>query len=222
MCSEYCIQVRGISIVIVSYNCMYLMQKCLESIRKHCNPKAYEIVGVDNASKDGIREWLQQQSDIKLILCDENAGFPMGCNIGVQYAESVNDIVTKNYYYMLEKYQCDIISNAESNRDALAWIEDSLLTEMKVLEINAGTGNTLARIKYICPQAEVYGVEENEKLISYGVKSIPIVNTDWRKVGILFEKGYFDFIILTRIREEEYTEVTEYFKQYLKENGRFI
>lgn len=61
---------------------MYLMQKCIESIRRYCIPDTYEIVVVDNASTDGVREWLCEQEDVMTILVDENVGFPMGCNIG--------------------------------------------------------------------------------------------------------------------------------------------
>lgn len=75
---------------------MYLMQKCIESIHLTCKTGDYEIVVVDNASTDGVREWLCEQDDIKTILLDENVGFPMACNIGVEYAEPENDIFLLN------------------------------------------------------------------------------------------------------------------------------
>lgn len=90
------LSVRKTSIIIVSYNCMYMMQKCIESIRSSCTEGTYEIVVVDNASDDGVREWLCEQDDIKVVLLDENVGFPMGCNIGVQYSEPENDILLLN------------------------------------------------------------------------------------------------------------------------------
>lgn len=85
-----------ISIVIVSYNNIYLMQKCIESIRSTCTEGTYETIVVDNASTDGVREWLSEQEDLKVILLDENVGFPMGCNIGASYAEAGNDIFLLN------------------------------------------------------------------------------------------------------------------------------
>lgn len=84
------------SIVIVSYNNMYLMQKCIESFRNTCDMNECEIIVVDNASTDGVREWLAGQEDLKVILLDENVGFPMGCNIGAQYAEPGYDIFLLN------------------------------------------------------------------------------------------------------------------------------
>lgn len=84
------------SIVIVSHNCKYLMQKCLESIRQTCSPAMYEIIVVENHSTDGIREWLVQQENDKIILLEQNVGFTIGCNIGVEYAEPNNDIFLLN------------------------------------------------------------------------------------------------------------------------------
>lgn len=362
---EYSIQVRKTSIVIVSYNCMYLMQKCLESIRKYCNSEAYEIVVVDNDSTDGVREWLQQQSDIKLILCNENAGFPLGCNIGIQYTtqendifllnndtrmtpgalfwlrmglyerndvgavgcvanycgndqqieiefplpddyiqygdkinvpcdypyeeknrlcgfammirrsvadriggmdinfspgyfddddlsvrigkegyrmvvchnafiyhagsqsfagkEGIEEIITRNLFYFLNKWNYDIITYSQPNIEAVLQLgREDKNKRIRILEIGAGSGNTLSKIKYLFPQAEVYGIEENEQAVSYGVKDIPIVVGNWRNMDIPFEKGYFDYIICTRSQSSEMREMKECFQGYLNENGAFL
>lgn len=84
------------SIVIVSYNSSDVMKNCITSIRES-NPKsAYEIVVVDNASTDGIAQWLQQQEDIIFQGNDYNAGFALACNQGVQLAQAGNDIFFLN------------------------------------------------------------------------------------------------------------------------------
>lgn len=84
------------SIVIVSYNEKDLCMNCIDSIKRN-NPKsAYEIIVVDNASKDGIREWLQEQEDITLICNKENVGFTTGCNQGIKAAQPENDVFLLN------------------------------------------------------------------------------------------------------------------------------
>lgn len=89
------------SIVILSYNIKDICVSCIESIRRN-NPKsAYEIVVVDNASTDGIREWLQDQEDITLICNEENVGFPMGCNQGIEASQARHDIFLLNNDTML-------------------------------------------------------------------------------------------------------------------------
>ena len=90
------VTVQKTAMVILSYNNMYLTQKCLESIYQNCAPDAYSIVVVDNASTDGVLDWLKEQPDILLIGCDENLGFPAGCNVGIEYADPKQDILLLN------------------------------------------------------------------------------------------------------------------------------
>lgn len=83
----------NILFVIVSYNAKRYMQECIQSIRNKLTPGSYKIAVVDNASSDGIAEWLAAQSDLLYISNEVNVGFGPGCNqavaatIGTEYAE---------------------------------------------------------------------------------------------------------------------------------------
>lgn len=70
------------AIVIVSYNSCYLMQKNIESIRNTVPRGTYRMIVVDNASTDGVRQWLAEQEDVLLVCNEENRGFPGACNQG--------------------------------------------------------------------------------------------------------------------------------------------
>jgi GT2 family glycosyltransferase/tetratricopeptide (TPR) repeat protein len=103
------------SIVILSYNQLKYTKLCVDSIRQFTAKGSYEIIVVDNHSTDGAAEWLQAQADIKLILNEENKGFPTGCNQGIAKAlgEEIlllnNDtIVTPNW---LENMKAALYSN---------------------------------------------------------------------------------------------------------------
>lgn len=74
------------SIIILSYNTLMMLQMCIESIRGFTAPGTYELIVVDNASHDGSVEWLKEQLDIKCIFNQENKGFPIGCNQGMEIA----------------------------------------------------------------------------------------------------------------------------------------
>lgn len=93
---NHSVSVNKCSFVIVSYNCKYMMEKCIESIRNTCYKDSYEIVVVDNDSDDGVREYLEKQDDVVLIKNKENVGFPKGCNIGIEYSKPSNDIFLLN------------------------------------------------------------------------------------------------------------------------------
>lgn len=82
------------SIIILNYNTLIYTQTCLASIREHT--RDYELIVIDNGSRDGSREWLQQQTDIKLVLNDYNRGFPAGCNQGLAIAEGDELLLLNN------------------------------------------------------------------------------------------------------------------------------
>lgn len=87
---------RKTSIIILTYNNLMYNNICIDSIRKYTKKDTYEIIVVDNNSTDGTREWLKEQKDIKVILNDENVGFPKGCNIGIEASSKENDILFLN------------------------------------------------------------------------------------------------------------------------------
>lgn len=104
-----------VSIVILSYNAKNMTIECIESIRKNNPSISYELVVVDNASTDGIVDWLKEQKDILLQCNEENTGFPKGCNQGIELAEKENDImllnndtiVTENALFWLRMALCE-------------------------------------------------------------------------------------------------------------------
>lgn len=103
------------SIVILSYNTLTMLQMCIESIRGFTKPYTYEIIVVDNASHDGSVEWLKEQKDINCIFNQENKGFPIGCNQGMEIATgseilllNSDVIVTPRW---LEQLKCALYSS---------------------------------------------------------------------------------------------------------------
>lgn len=91
---------KKVSIIILTYNQLAFTKDCIESIRKYTKPGSYELIIVDNASTDGTREWLIEQqknnTDIQVVLNEENLGFPKGCNIGISHSQKSNDILLLN------------------------------------------------------------------------------------------------------------------------------
>ncbi len=81
-----------LSVVIVSYDCLALLQKCLASIRTGARSMTYEVIVVDNASGDGTREWISRSSpETRFFANSTNLGFAKGCNLGIR--ESRGDYV---------------------------------------------------------------------------------------------------------------------------------
>lgn len=84
------------SIIILNKDLLNYTKQLIESIRQHTEKGSYEIIVVDNGSQDGSVEWLQQQDDVKLIANPENAGFPKGCNQGMEIAKGQEILLLNN------------------------------------------------------------------------------------------------------------------------------
>ena len=98
------------SIIILSFNTLELLQLCIASVREHTEAGTYEIIVVDNASKDGSAEWLKEEKGLICICNEENVGFPKGCNQGLEVATGTellllnsDVIVTKNWLRNLRR-----------------------------------------------------------------------------------------------------------------------
>jgi len=76
-----------ISIVIVNYNGKRFLSDCLNSI--FCQTYfSFEVIMVDNASRDGSVEYVQEIfPDVKIVSQSTNVGFAGGTNAGIRQAE---------------------------------------------------------------------------------------------------------------------------------------
>lgn len=84
---------KKVLVIIVSYNGMKWMEKCLCSVSLSHMPA--DVFVVDNGSTDGTPEFIEEEfPDVKLERFGRNLGFGQGNNIGMKYA------VEKSYEYV--------------------------------------------------------------------------------------------------------------------------
>ncbi len=77
-----------LSIIIVSWNVKAELLECLRSIYANRPSETFEIILVDNASKDGTVEAARQQyPDITLLANQQNKGFAAANNQGIKTAK---------------------------------------------------------------------------------------------------------------------------------------
>jgi len=75
-----------VSIILVNYNTKDLTSQCIESIFKQTRDVDFEVILVDNDSKDGSKEIFQKDSRIKFIESGGNLGFGKANNLGIEQA----------------------------------------------------------------------------------------------------------------------------------------
>jgi len=79
-------QASKVSVIIITFNARKHISACLQSVQKSTYPN-YEIIVVDNGSKDGTPELIRKNfSQVKLILNKTNLGFTGGGNQGIKQA----------------------------------------------------------------------------------------------------------------------------------------
>jgi len=76
---------RIVSIVIPTFNRFVTLRRCIEKIREYVD-MPHEMVVVDGGSKDGTREWLKEQHDLRVIFEDTREGAVRAFNKGFRAA----------------------------------------------------------------------------------------------------------------------------------------
>lgn len=114
---------KDLSIIIINYKSGNLTKHCVKSILNSGISLNFEIVIVDNASKDDSIELLKSEfPDIRIIENKINKGFAFGVNTGLKNTDSryvfilnpditvIDDTIIKLYNFMEKHPECGIAS----------------------------------------------------------------------------------------------------------------
>ena len=97
-----------LSIIIVNYNTKDFLLPCIKGIEGNTKNLDYEIIVVDNASKDNSAEYIKQNliprfGNLRLIEAGSNLGFSAGNNLGVKQSDGK--------YILIINSDIELISN---------------------------------------------------------------------------------------------------------------
>jgi GT2 family glycosyltransferase len=77
------------SVIVISHDNLPLTRLCVESVLENTGAPAFELIVVDNGSRDGSRAYLKtlvrRFSNVHLVLNDVNRGFAAACNQGLAH-----------------------------------------------------------------------------------------------------------------------------------------
>lgn len=111
------------SIVVVAYGRLDLTRECLEAVLAHTAPP-YELVLVDNGSRDGTLEYFRALRDqlgpatpVQLVRCGSNLGYPAGANRGVRAARGRHVVLLNNDTRVERRWLAGLLQAAESRPD---------------------------------------------------------------------------------------------------------
>ncbi len=142
--------------------------------------------------------------------------------IGQRVAEEAKESVDSDY--LISKWGIDIEYYNTARVDLISLITEEQHHPIRVLEIGCGTGATLLQIKKQFPNAEVYGMELQQRVVDFGSKLLPITCGNIEDRTLDFPKEYFDYIILGDVLEHLVNpeDTLVYLKNYLKEEGYIL
>jgi N-acetylglucosaminyl-diphospho-decaprenol L-rhamnosyltransferase len=107
-----------ISIILVNYNGVQHLRKCIQSLVDNTRNVAYEIILVDNASTDGSKELVQTEfPSVSVIESSVNLGFSTGNNLGAKYAKGSKFLFLNTDTYLLEDSVSVLAKFLDDNSD---------------------------------------------------------------------------------------------------------
>ena len=58
---------KPVSIVTVTYDTLFFARLLVEKVREFIGDRRYEVIAVDRQSRDGTRQWLEEQPDVRVV-----------------------------------------------------------------------------------------------------------------------------------------------------------
>ena len=108
-----------VSILIVNWNTRRYLRECLQSIQDTVKGLEYEVIVVDNASRDGSADMVRLEfPQVRLVANAENLGFARGNNLALSHASGQYLLVMNPDVVLLESTVEHLVSFARTRSDA--------------------------------------------------------------------------------------------------------
>jgi GT2 family glycosyltransferase/Flp pilus assembly protein TadD len=105
---------KKVSIVILGFNQVAYTKKCIDSIRRHTR-QDYELILVDNGSKDGTEQYFRAVPGAKVIRNETNLGVAKGWNQGMRAASGEYILILNNDVIVGPDWLENMVRLAESD-----------------------------------------------------------------------------------------------------------
>jgi GT2 family glycosyltransferase/glycosyltransferase involved in cell wall biosynthesis len=110
-----------VSVIVLTYNGLEYTKACLQSLDRHSDYPAWELIVVDNGSSDGTQEYLrayaETRSHVRLKLHTENRGFAAGNNEGARAVRGEYLVFLNNDTYVTAGWMGDMVRHFERRPD---------------------------------------------------------------------------------------------------------
>lgn len=141
------------------------------------------------------------QAGYELLLCYNSFIYHYGSLNMAKDEAKYRRFMAKNRQVFLDKWGIDISYYSYARIELVERIHAGKRDAIRVLELGCGCGATLARIKYLYPNAEVYGIELSEEAVKYGKYLGKIIAGNIETMELPYQTGMFDYILFGDVLE---------------------
>lgn len=157
-------KILKISIIIPHYNGIKILDACISSILKN-DFSDYEIIVVDNGSKDGSQEFVRREyPQVHLIQSHKNLGYAGGCNLGIRSSEAEFVLLLNNDVEVADNFLQELY-NAIIADDQIAIVQPKILSiqNKEMFDYSGGAGGELDIFGYPFARGRVFiSIEKDE------------------------------------------------------------
>jgi len=181
-----------VSIVVLNWNGLVYLEKCLQSLQFLKYPNC-EIIVVDNGSSDGSPEMVKENfKNIQLIINNSNLGFAKGSNVGIKASKGdlvvlLNNDMVVDPCWMSELVKATLVSPRIGMTSGIVLQREPFdVVSEAGKKMDVFTGNTW-RVGYGDKYSQLKKVDD----IDYFSGGALLVRREViRKIGLL-DEGYF-------------------------------
>lgn len=104
-----------VSIIVLAYNHLDYTKMCIESLLKYTNNIDYELITINNGSKDGTEEYFKSLHNTKKISFSENIGVDKAINYGFKIADGKYTLNLSNDIIVTQNWLTNLVTCIESD-----------------------------------------------------------------------------------------------------------
>jgi len=200
-----------LTIIIVNFNTKNLLKKNLTSIYKYTKNLDFEIIVVDNASKDGSKEMVKKEfPQVKLIENKENLGFSKANNQAIK--------ISKGKYILLLNSDTEIKDNIfKKMLDFMEKNQNAALISPKILFKNGQLDQVVrGEIDLLSAFLSIFGIKRERYFLKNWNPIEPVEVKRIAFTAALFRKKVFKEVGLLDSDFVIYFEDADYCKRLTK------
>ncbi|MEG2121923.1 MAG: glycosyltransferase family 2 protein, partial [Rikenellaceae bacterium] len=156
---------KKVSVVILNWNGLALMQRFLPSVVKYTPNDIADVVIADNGSDDGSLTWLKDNfPDVKIISLDENYGFTGGYNRALERVKTPYYMLLNSDVEVKEDFVTPLLSVMEADPE-IAVVMPKILSqkEPNMFEYAGAAGGLVDKLYYPFCRGRILDRVEEDK-----------------------------------------------------------